>query len=238
MSKKHALIVGASSGLGYECVKRFSKKYNVTGISRRGSVPDGLDLSSVQGLSCDATNPDDLRASMQEAIDNFGKFSLIIVSSGHQNIKPVRAFKLHESLDLVSVNFLIPFNVSTLFASHKFSMPDAILCFVSSIAAIRPESGIVLYGATKAAVESMVAGLAKELAPRRVVGVSPGWLDTPMTRNYSHIYNEEFLNNMKNRSPLGVVDVSDVVEAIDFLTSESAAKITGQVLVIDGGISL
>ncbi len=225
MSKKHALIVGASSGLGYECVKRFSKKYNVTGISRRGSVPDGLDLSSVQGLSCDATNPDDLRASMQEAIDNFGKFSLIIVSSGHQNIKPVRAFKLHESLDLVSVNFLIPFNVSTLFASHKFSMPDAILCFVSSIAAIRPESGIVLYGATKAAVESMVA-------------VSPGWLDTPMTRNYSHIYNEEFLNNMKNRSPLGVVDVSDVVEAIDFLTSESAAKITGQVLVIDGGISL
>lgn len=238
MHKKHALIVGASSGLGYECLKHFAKSYNVTGLSRRGTLPDEVTAVGSLGLACDGTNLNELRTSIEAAVERFGKISLVIVSSGKQNIKPVRNFKQHESMEMIQTNFLLPYNVASIFASHKISEPNAVLCLISSIAAQNPEPGIVLYGATKSAVESMVVGLAKELAPKRVVGVSPGWLDTPMTRSFAHIYNENYLNGIKTKSALGLVNVFDVVNAIDFMVSEEASKITGQVLTIDGGLSL
>ncbi len=238
MNKKHALIIGASSGLGYECMRWFSRSYNVTGLSRRGLIPDDIDTEVALGLACDANDLDLLRSSLGVAVSHFGKISLIVVTSGIQNIKPIRSFKPEEMLNLLSTNIMLPFNVASLFASQKFSESNAVLCLVSSISAIKPEPGIVLYGATKAAVESLVGGLAKELAPRRVVGVSPGWLDTPMTQKYSHIYDDSFIGKIKESSPLGVVGIADVVQAIDFIVSEKAAKITGQVMIVDAGASL
>jgi NAD(P)-dependent dehydrogenase (short-subunit alcohol dehydrogenase family) len=238
MLKKHALIVGASSGLGYECFKHFAKTYNVTGLSRRGTIPDGIDVDSSLSLTCDATVLNELRSAIETAVEHFGKISLIIVSSGAQNIKPVRNFKQEESLQLIKANILLPYNVASIFASQRISLADATLCLVSSVAARNPEPGIVLYGATKSAVESMVVGLAKELAPKRVVGVSPGWLDTPMTRGFSHVYNENFLDNIKKKSCLGLVNLDDIIQAIDFMVSNAASKITGQILTVDGGLSL
>jgi NAD(P)-dependent dehydrogenase (short-subunit alcohol dehydrogenase family) len=238
MHKKHALIVGASSGLGSECLRHFAKNYNVTGLSRRGTLPNEVIATESLGLACDGTNINELRTSIEVAVERFGKISLVIVSSGIQNIKPVRNFKQQESIEMIQTNLLLPYNVASIFASQKISVPDAVLCFITSIAAQNPEPGIVLYGATKSAVESLVVGLAKELAPKRVVGISPGWLDTPMTRGFSNIYNENYLDGIKKKSALGLVNVSDVVKAIDFMVSEAASKITGQVLTVDGGLSL
>lgn len=238
MNKRHVLIIGASSGLGYECMRWFSKNYNVTGLSRRGLIPDDINKEFALGLACDANNLGLLRSSLEAAVAHFGKISVIVVASGIQKIKPVRSFKPEEVLDLLSTNIMLPFNVASLFASQKFCESNAVLCLVSSISATKPEPGIVLYGATKAAVESLVSGLAKELAPRRVVGVSPGWLDTPMTQKYSHIYDNSFIGKIKELSPLGMIGITDVVHAIDFMVSENAAKITGQVMIVDAGASL
>jgi NAD(P)-dependent dehydrogenase (short-subunit alcohol dehydrogenase family) len=238
MLKKHAVIIGASSGLGYECFKHFAKNYNMTGLSRRGTIPDGTDINSSLSLACDATDLDQLRKAINTAVEHFGKISLIIVTSGIQSIKPVRNFKQEESLELMQANILLPYNVASIFASQKISMTDATLCLVSSVAAKSPEPGIVLYGATKSAVEAMVVGLAKELAPKRVVGVSPGWLDTPMTKAFVHVYNDIFLDNIKKKSSLGLVTLADIVQAIDFMVSDAASKITGQILTVDGGLSL
>ncbi len=238
MNKRHVLIIGASSGLGYECMRWFSKNYSVTGLSRRGLIPEDINKEVALGLACDANDLGLLRSSLESAVAHFGKISAIVVASGIQNIKPVRSFKPEEVLNLLSTNIMLPFNVASLFASQKFSEPNAVLCLVSSISATKPEPGIVLYGATKAAVESLVTGLAKELAPRRVVGVSPGWLDTPMTQKYSHIYDNSFIGKMKELTPLGMISIADVVHAIDFMVSENAAKITGQVMIVDAGASL
>ena len=238
MLRKHALIVGASSGLGYECFRHFAKSYNVTGLSRRGTIPDEIDINSSLGLACDATNLNELRTAIDIAVTHFGKISIIIVTSGIQNIKPVRNFKQEDSLELMKANILLPYNVASIFASQKISLTDATLCLVSSVAAKNPEPGIVLYAATKSAVESMVVGLAKELAPKRVVGISPGWLDTPMNRGFTHIYNENFMANIKEKSFLGLVNLNDIIQSIDFIVSNKASKITGQILTIDGGSSL
>ena len=236
--RPHVLIIGASSGLGALCAEHFSSDYNVTGISRRGTIPNSVSMKTSLAISCDATSADALKASVNEAVSKFGKISLMIVSVGSQLIKPVRNIKEQEVLNLLAANVATPIYAASLFASQRISTENAVLCLISSISSIRPEPGIVLYGATKAATESLVAGLAKELAPRRVVGISPGWLDTPMTKSYSHVYTPKFIEELKTYSPLGIATTEDVVQAIEFLSSASANKITGQVLVVDGGASL
>jgi NAD(P)-dependent dehydrogenase (short-subunit alcohol dehydrogenase family) len=237
-ARPHALIIGASSGLGAACAERFSHHYNVTGISRRGTLPPSISSKVGFGVACDATSADALKTCIEEAVGKFGKISVMIVSAGLQLIKPVRNVKEQEALNLLEANIAAPFFAASLFSSQRISNPNAVLCLVSSISSIRSEPGIVLYGATKAATNSLVAGLARELAPRRVVGVSPGWLDTPMTQAYSHVYNADFLEKLKSRTPLGVVATEDIVNSIEFLLSPGAKKITGQVLVVDGGASL
>lgn len=237
-ARPHAVIVGVSSGLGAGCAKRLSGSYNITGLSRRGLLPDGIPVESSLALVCDATSPDVLKTCLDKAVNSFGKISLMIVTAGKHLIKPARNVKEQEVHALLKANMALPVFVSSLFASQRFTHVDAVLCLVSSIAAFRPEAGIVLYGATKAATNALVAGLAKELAPRRVVGVSPSWLDTPMTQAYPDIYTPNFVKEMKLHSPLGLVNIEDVLDGIEFLVSAKAKMITGQVLVIDGGISL
>ena len=236
--RPHAIIIGASSGLGAACAERFSASYNITGISRRGTLPPSISSKIGQGIACDATSKDLLRTCIEESVARFGKISVMIISAGLQLIKPVRNVKEEEVLNLLEANIAAPLFAASLFASQRITNPDAILCLISSISSLRSEPGIVLYGATKAATNSLVSGLARELAPRRVVGVSPGWLDTPMTRAYSHVYTAEFLDKLKSSAPLGIVATEDVVDSIEFLLSPSAKKITGQVLVVDGGASL
>ena len=89
----------------------------------------------------------------------------------------------------------------------------------------------------KAALDTMIKGLARESAPRRFVGVAPGWLDTEMTQG-EMIYNESFIRDLEDRTPLGLTQISDIVSAVEFLTSEQASSITGDILVVDSGSSL
>lgn len=237
-ARPHVIIIGASSGLGAACAQRFSSYCNVTGISRRGTFPGEMPLDGSHSIACDATSSEALRAAVEQAVERFGKASLVIVASGLQSIKPIRNTKESDVLDLLKTNLAVPLYAASLFASQRFSNADAVLCLISSISSIRSEPGIVLYGATKAATNSLVSGLAKELAPRRVVGVSPGWMETPMTQAYSHIYTPDFVEALKARTPLEIASVEDVVDAIEFLSSPKGRKITGQVLVVDGGASL
>ncbi len=111
-------------------------------------------------------------------------------------------------------------------------------CAVSSVAAQRPEPAIVPYAASKAGLDALIKGLARELAPRRAVGVAPGWLDTEMTQAHARLYGAEFKDALEKRSPAGAATVESVVDAIAFLMSPQARHVTGEILRVDGGAML
>jgi NAD(P)-dependent dehydrogenase (short-subunit alcohol dehydrogenase family) len=96
--------------------------------------------------------------------------------------------------------------------------------------------GRSLYGATKAAIDSLTKSWALELAPRgiRVNAVAPGYVETDMTAE--HLGNPETRKNALNRHPLGRLGtVEDVARAVAFLCSENASFITGQSINVSGG---
>ena len=107
---------------------------------------------------------------------------------------------------------------------------------ISSIIGLRGYAGLAAYSATKAGLDGMTRGLARELGPRniRVNSIAPGYLETDMSHGLDMAQRDQIVR----RTPLGRLGVpSDVVGAVHFLLSPDSAFITGQVLVIDGGIT-
>ena len=109
--------------------------------------------------------------------------------------------------------------------------------FVSSTYGIRGGKGMSAYSASKAALDGAVRSLALELAPRaRVNAVCPGGVRTPMA--LSQNADPEFQAREEARHPLGLGEPADVAGVIGFLLSPQARWITGQTLVVDGGLTL
>ena len=233
--KNHILVVGASSGIGRAVVERFAKESNVTAIARRTDRLAALEEHGATAVSCDATDFGALEVTINDAVERAGQFSTVVYCAGAQQIKPLRSLKTTDISAIMNINLLAPVFLAKCFSSQKISKSDAVFCAVSSVAAQRPEPGIIPYSVAKAGLDALIKGIAKELGPRRAVGVAPGWLDTEMTQSYKHIYNEEFKAALAKRSPVGLATVESVVDVIEFLLSDRARHVTGQIITVDGG---
>ncbi|HYJ83613.1 MAG TPA: SDR family oxidoreductase [Allosphingosinicella sp.] len=234
----HALVIGASSGIGRAVAERLAPTHSVTALARRTDRLEALAPLGIEIASCDATDFEALGRAVEAAVAKRGKISSLVLCAGLQKIKPLRITKADELGEMLRVNLQLPLVLGGLFTSRKLTHDDAVYCAVSSIAAARPEPGIVAYAAAKAGLEAMVKGLAREAAPRRVVAVAPGWLDTEMTQSYANIYNEEFRERLGKSAPRGIATVESVVDCIEFLLSPAAGFITGEVIRVDGGAVL
>jgi 3-oxoacyl-[acyl-carrier protein] reductase len=107
---------------------------------------------------------------------------------------------------------------------------------ISSVNAIRGHRGITVYSAVKAGIDGFTRSLARELGDRGILvnSIAPGYLRTDMTSEMS----EAQIDKIVRRTPLGRLGtIDDIVGAVRFLMSPAARFITGQTLVVDGGLT-
>ena len=236
--RPHVMIVGASSGIGRELASRVAGAAVVTVMARRTERLAEIASDRIHPVAADMSDLAGLGPLVQAAVAERGALSALIYCAGVQRVKPMRMMTVEDVEELYRVNLLAPTVLAAHFASRRVSLENAVFCVVSSIAGDRPEPGIVTYGAAKAGLNALVHGLARELGPRRAVGVAPGWLDTEMTQRFPHLYGEEFKARLIKESPAGPATVDSVVDAIAFLISPAASHITGQIIRVDGGAGL
>lgn len=234
----HILVVGASSGIGRAAAERFAGQGAVTALARRTDRLADLSEAGMGTIAADVTDLAAIGGLVQAAVAERGLLTGLVYCAGVQVIKPMRSLGVDEVERLYRTNLVAPTLFAAAFGSARVSTREAVFCAVSSVAAQRPEPAIVPYAASKAGLDVLIRGLARELAPRRAVAVAPGWLDTEMTQAHARLYGEAFKADLEKRSPAGAATVASVVDAIAFLMSPQARHVTGEILRVDGGATL
>jgi NAD(P)-dependent dehydrogenase (short-subunit alcohol dehydrogenase family) len=244
LSGRVAIVTGASRGIGFAVARRFvaqGARVCVTGRDPGTLEAAVTDLGGpehaigVPGRSDDDEHRADAAARTLEA---FGAVDLLVNNVGiNPAYGPLLDLDLGAARKMLDVNVLGGLGwVQAVRRAGGLSGAGSAIVNVSSITGLSPAPGIDLYGVSKAAVIHLTACLALELAPTvRVNAVAPAVVKT---RFATALYEgrEEQVAKAYPLGRLGVPD--DVAGAVAFLCSPDAAWITGQTLVLDGGLTL
>jgi NAD(P)-dependent dehydrogenase (short-subunit alcohol dehydrogenase family) len=239
---KVAVVTGGSRGIGYAVARDLvglGAKVCVTGRNAEAleqAVEDlGPDVAiGVAGRADDEAHQD---AVVSRTLESFGRLDFLVNNAGVNPVYgPLVDLDLAAARKVVEVNSLAPLAWTQKVYRAWMREHGGAIVNVSSITALRPAEGVGMYGASKAMLAHLTKQLAFELGPGvRVNAVAPAVVTTAFA---SALY-EGKESEVAKRYPLQRLGrPGDVSSVVVFLLSEAASWITGQVTVIDGGVTL
>ncbi len=238
---KTILVTGASSGIGQVTAivcSRMGANVIVTGrnIERLNETVSRMQNPDAVQIGADLTNADDV----ENLVASLPLLDGAVLCAGNSTTLPLQ-FGTREKFDeMFDVNFFAPVELMRLMYKKKKLQKGASVVLVASIGgthSFMPGNGI--YGASKAALNSVMKYAAREYSSRkvRVNSICPGMVDTPLIHRGT-ITEEQLVEDAK-RYPLGRYgQPEDIANAAVYLLSDASSWVTGHDLVIDGGFSI
>jgi NAD(P)-dependent dehydrogenase (short-subunit alcohol dehydrogenase family) len=242
LTGRNILVTGASSGIGRETAIHLSRLgAGVIIVARNeerleetfGLLEKGQKHYKV---SCDLNHTDQIKDLYENLATNNIKLDGLVHSAGIVPVMPLK-FTEHDKLSsAMSINYFSFIELVRYFTKRKYSNGGSIVA-VSSVSSMAGWDGAVAYCGTKGALDSSVRALAIELAKKsiRVNTVVPSNIKTRMFDDLTAFADQETLDKIVARQPLGLGEPIDVANAVAFLLSDAAKFITGTSMVVDGG---
>lgn len=241
---KTAVISGGGRGLGATVVRRLLMQgWNVATFSRSAppkmDFPEGeLDAAILQERlfwhPVDICSSEQLRSFVALTVERFGQIDLLVNNAGMlvEGLLTMTGNRDIESM--IAINLTGPILLTR--ACVKVMMPrrTGAIINISSINSVRGHQGVSIYTASKAGLDGFTRSMARELGPQniRVNSVAPGFFPSELVASL----NETRRDRITRRTPLRQLsDVEQIADAVMFLASDTAAFITGQTLIVDGG---
>lgn len=244
-NKKVALVTGASRGIGKGCaIKLGSLGYDVavnynSNEAEAQKVVETIKSFGVRAIAIKANVGDraEANAMIRTVVKELGQLDVLVNNAGVVDdafLLMLNPASLDKSLDINVKGYFYCAQGATL---KMFKAKKGAIINVSSVSSKMALPGQSVYAATKGAINSMTATLAVELAPYgiRVNAIAPGFIATDMVAQLPEEKKAEYLKQI----PLARLgEVEEVANLVAFLASDDSAYITGQVITIDGGLSL
>ena len=242
---KVAVVTGASKGIGAGIAERYGAegaKVVVNYASDRAGAERVVAKIKQSGgeaiaVQADVSKKQDVERLFAEAKKAFGKLDILVNNAGVYELKPLEEIDDAHFHRIFNINVLGLLN-ATQAAAKQMNGSGAIIN-VSSVVAKTPAPGGSVYGATKGAVDVITRTLAQELGARkiRVNSLSPGFTVTEGVKSAG--MDEVFTEVAITRTPLGRVgQPDDIAKTAVFLASEDSGWITGETILVGGGIRL
>ncbi|WP_034600862.1 3-oxoacyl-[acyl-carrier-protein] reductase [Clostridiisalibacter paucivorans] len=240
---KVALITGGSRGIGKSiALKLASLGANViinysSNETKANKVVDEIKELGSEGIAikADVSNVEQAKNLIDEALSKFNKIDILVNNAGITKDNLIMRMT-EEDWDLVlDINLKGSFNVTKSIIRKMIKQKHGSIINISSIVGLTGNAGQCNYSASKAGIIGLTKSLAKEVGKKniRVNAIAPGFIETDMTDKLPDKIKAEYIKGIA-LNKLGQPD--DVANAVAFLASDYAKYITGQVIVVDGGL--
>lgn len=240
---KVAIITGAAGGIGKETALLFARKgYAVAlfDVDAEGLKTLKKEVEELNGevldLKVDITSMEDVKRGIDETMNRWGRIDVLVNNAGITKDTFFIRMSEEDWRKVLEINLNGSFNMTKVVIPIMLKQRSGVIINVSSVIGIMGNAGQTNYAASKAALIAFTKSLAKEVGPRgiRVMAIAPGFIETPMTQKLKEEIRESYISQIPLRR---AGTPRDVANLIFFLASEEASYITGQVYVIDGGMT-
>jgi 3-oxoacyl-[acyl-carrier protein] reductase len=245
LQNKVAIVTGASKGIGAGIAKALASE-GAAVVVNYSSSQEGADrvVSEIKqqggkavAVQADVSKQTDITRLFEETIRTFGHLDILVNNAGIYQFAPLE--------DVTEDHFHKQFNLNVLGlllaskeAAKYFGADGGNIINISSGASKITPPNASVYSATKAAVDAITGSLAKELGPRkiRVNSINPGMIETEGVHAAGFI-ESDFRKGLEAQSPLGRIgQTDDVSPTAVYLASEDSKYMTGETLMVTGGI--
>lgn len=243
--KKVALVTGASRGIGRACAIALGQKGYTVIVNYNSNSEAAEEVcrlineagSEAQAVKADVSDLNQVKTMVRDIAKQYGHIDVLVNNAGivkDEYVLMMSPETIDKCLDLNIKGYMY---CSQQVALKMFSKKKGSIVNVSSVSSKLAVAGQSVYSATKGAINSMTATMAKELAPYgiRVNAVAPGFIATDMVDKLPEEKKTEYLDTIPLKR-FGTPE--EVGEVVAMLAGEECSYLTGQVIVIDGGLSL
>lgn len=241
LDNQRAVVTGGGSGIGRATCRRMAAegaRVAVLDVDRESADVVAEEIGGI-AYGVDVGDPDALRGVVDTAAEELGGLSIVYNNAGTSAFN-----KLHE-LEPSEWDRVLRVNLTGVWAGIRAAVPHLLaggggsIVSTASISGTRPAAGESPYAASKAAVAALTASAALEYAPSiRVNAVSPGMIRTAMTAPMFEFMPSQVERFEKGTPVARIGEPEDIADVVVFLCSDLARFVTGQNIVVDGGLTL
>mgnify|MGYP000091242113 CR=1 FL=1 len=242
LKKKVALITGGARGIGKEIADGFAAAgadIVLGDVDREGVKSAAEDLKKfnvrTQGYYLDVSSIESVEEAAGNTIDKFGRLDILVNNAGITRDNLIIRMSVDDFDRVISINLKGAFNCTKIVSRIMMKQRVGRIINIASVIGIIGNAGQANYAASKAGLIGLTKSSAKELASRNITvnAIAPGFIKTEMTGELPEDVQKKYLEIIPLRRP---GTPQDVAHAALFLASDYSSYITGQVIVVDGGM--